>query len=148
MKVQIQRISDIEAEQVIIECVRETKDIIDIKNYVRSKDTTLTGMINDRLYNFALNEVYYFEAVGEHVFAYTEKKVYELKGRLYEIENMYHDRHFNRISKSVVLNLMKIESLSPALNGRFTAHLKNKETIIISRQYVSQLKAAVLGAIK
>jgi DNA-binding LytR/AlgR family response regulator len=40
---------------------------------------------------------------------------------------------------------MKIESLSPALSGRFTAHMKNYKNIIISRQYVSLLKAAVLG---
>jgi len=40
---------------------------------------------------------------------------------------------------------MKLESISPALNGRFTAHMKNNETIIISRQYVPDMKRAVLG---
>ncbi|MCI7234323.1 MAG: LytTR family transcriptional regulator DNA-binding domain-containing protein [Oscillospiraceae bacterium] len=39
---------------------------------------------------------------------------------------------------------MKIESVSPALNGRFTAHMKNGERVIISRQYVPALKKAVL----
>jgi DNA-binding LytR/AlgR family response regulator len=147
MKVKIQRIQDSAAEQVIIECVSETRDIIDIRNYIRAKDTTLTGSIDGRLYQLSLKDIYYFEAVGEHVFAYADKKVYELKGRLYELENAYRDRHFLRCSKSVVLNLMKIESLSPALNGRFTAHLKNKESMIISRQYVGQLKSAVMGGI-
>jgi DNA-binding LytR/AlgR family response regulator len=145
VKVRIRKIDDPAAEQVIIECVQQTKDIIDIKNYVAAKGATLSGSINERLYQIQLNEVFYFEAVGERVFAYTEKNVYELKSRLYEIENAYSDKYFLRCSKSVVLNLMKIESLSPALNGRFTAHMKNKENIIISRQYVSQLKSAVLG---
>lgn len=145
MKVRIQRVEDISAEQVIIECVRQTKDIIDIKNYVISKGTVLSGIIDERMYPINLDEVFYFEAVGEQVFAYTEKKVYELKSRLYEIENTYQDRHFLRCSKSIVLNLLKIECLSPALNGRFTAHLQNKENVIISRQYVHALKAAVLG---
>lgn len=147
MKVRIQKIQDITEEQVIIECVRETKDVTDIKNYVFSKGTALTGDIDGRIYQFNLDEVFYFEAVGEHVFAYTEKKVYELKSRLYELENAYKDKHFLRCSKSIILNLMKIECLSPALNGRFNAHLKNNENIIISRQYVGQLKAAVLGGI-
>jgi DNA-binding LytR/AlgR family response regulator len=40
---------------------------------------------------------------------------------------------------------MKLESISPALNGRFTAHMKNGEEIIISRQYVPEIKCAVLG---
>jgi DNA-binding LytR/AlgR family response regulator len=145
MKVKIRKIEDEAAEQIIIECVRQTKDIIDIKNYIISKGTTLSGSIDERIYQIHLNEVYYFEAVGERVFAYTDKSVYELKSRLYEIENSYKDQYFLRCSKSVVLNLMKIDSLSPALNGRFTAHMKNEENIIISRQYVGQLKSVVLG---
>lgn len=145
MKVTLLQIQDPGAEQVIIEYVHETMDIIDIKNYATSKGTSLTGMIDGRYYQFGLAEVYYFEAVGEHVFAYTEKKVYELKNRLYELENMYWDKHFLRCSKSILLNLMKVESLSPALNGRFTADLKNKEKVIISRQYVGTLKSAILG---
>ena len=145
MKVIIQKIPDTAAEQVIIECVKQTKDIDDIKNYVLSKDTALTGTLDERLYRFSLDEVFYFEAVGERVYAYLEKNVYELKKRLYELENAYSQGHFIRCSKSVLINLMKVESLSPALNGRFTAHLKNKEKVIISRQYVRGLKAAVLG---
>jgi DNA-binding LytR/AlgR family response regulator len=145
MKVQVRKIEDESAERVIIECVRQTKDIIDIKNYVVSKDTTISGTMNERIYTIPLSDIFYFEAVGEHVFAYTDKNVYELKNRLYELEEAYKDRHFFRCSKSAVVNLMKIESLSPALNGRFTAHLKNKENIIISRQYAVQLKAVVLG---
>jgi DNA-binding LytR/AlgR family response regulator len=145
MKVKIRKIEDTDAEQVIIECVQQKSDIIDIKNYIVAKGTTLSGLKDERIYQIHLNEVYYFEAVGERVFAYTEKNVFELKSRLYEIEGAYKDKHFFRCSKSVVLNLMKIDSLSPALNGRFTAHMKNSENIIISRQYVSQLKSVVLG---
>ena len=145
MRVKIRKIEDEAAEQVIIECVQQTNDIIDIKNYIVAKGTILSGSIDERVYQIHLYDVFYFEAVGEHVFAYTEKNVYQLKSRLYEIENMYKDRHFLRCSKSIVLNLMKIKSVSPALNGRFTAHMKNKEDLIISRQYVSQLKSVVLG---
>lgn len=38
-----------------------------------------------------------------------------------------------------------IESISPALNGRFTAHMKNGEKIIISRKYVPEIKLTLLG---
>jgi DNA-binding LytR/AlgR family response regulator len=47
---------------------------------------------------------------------------------------------FLRISKSVIVNLSKIKSLSPALSGRFEAALDNGEKVIISRQYVGDLK--------
>ncbi len=145
MKVCIKQISEKENECLIIECVEMTPDIESIRAYALTKGTTLTGSAEERMYQFNLGDVFYFEAVDERVFAYTKSRTYELKIRLYELENAYADKHFVRCSKSFVLNLMKLDSISPALNGRFTAHMKNGEKIIISRQYVPALKRAVMG---
>lgn len=145
MRVSIKQITDCADEQVVIKCVEVTKDIEDIRVYALTKGTTLTGVCNDRTYQFKLENVFYFEAVDERVFAYTKGMVYELRIRLYEIESAYSDKRFVRCSKSFVINLMKLESISPALNGRFTAHMKSGESIIISRQYVPALKQAVMG---
>jgi DNA-binding LytR/AlgR family response regulator len=145
MRVKIEQIENRDDEQVVIECVEVTKDIDAIRSYALAKGTTLTGMHGERSYIFELGAVYYFEAVDERVFAYTKERVYELKTRLYELENAYSDRHFIRCAKAFIINLMKLESISPALNGRFTAHMKNGESIIISRQYVPALKQAVMG---
>ncbi|WMC92357.1 LytTR family DNA-binding domain-containing protein [Kineothrix sp. MB12-C1] len=145
MKVRIRQISDKADECLIIECVEVTPDIESIRSYALAKGMTLIGSIDERIYQFNLSDVFYFEAVDERVFAYTKGKSYELKIRLYELENAYADKHFIRCSKSFIINLMKLESISPALNGRFMAHMKNGEKIIISRQYVPQIKHAVLG---
>lgn len=40
----------------------------------------------------------------------------------------------------MILNISKIRSVSPSINGRFEAKLTNGETVIISRQYVPNLK--------
>lgn len=145
MNVQIKHINDINNESVVIECVNITPDVESIRSFVLTKGTTLTGMIGERIYQFNLSDVLYFEAVDERVFAYTTNKSYELKIRLYELEKNYEDRKFIRCSKSFVINLMKLDSVSPALNGRFTAYMKNGERIIISRQYVPRIKSVVLG---
>lgn len=145
MNVSIRKISDQSAERVVIECVEMTKDVEDIRDYARSKGITLSGILNKRIYNLELSSIFYFEAVDEKLFAYTIDNVYEVKARLYEIENAYLDKHFMRCAKSFVINMMLIDSISPALNGRFMAHMKNGENIMISRQYVSIFKKAVLG---
>ena len=145
MKVKINKISDKNNECLIIECVEVTPDIESIRAYALTKGTTLTGKIDERFYQFNLSSVIYFEAVDERVFAYTKNNSFELKIRLYELENAYSDKHFIRCSKSFIINLMKLESIVPALNGRFTAHMKNGERIIISRLYVPGIKSAVLG---
>lgn len=145
MKVILQQISDKADERLIIECVEVTPDVESIRSYALTKGTTLTGSVDERIYQFNLSDVFYFEAVDERVFAYTKSRTLELKARLYELENAYSDKHFIRCSKSFVLNLMKIECISPILNGRFMAHMKNGEKIIISRQYVADIKRAVMG---
>lgn len=145
MKAYVKKITDKEAEQVIIECVEVTKEVRDIYTYALTKGTELSGISGDQLKRFRLEDVCYFEAVDEKSFAYTTENVYELKLRLYEIEQAYEPYHFVRCSKSVVLNLMQLDGISPALNGRFLANMKNGEKLMISRQYAQNLKKIVMG---
>ena len=70
-----------------------------------------------------------------------------MKHKLYELESKYEGKSFFRCSKSVIVNLMKIESIKPALNSRFMAKLTNGEVVIISRQYVPQLKEKLKGGL-
>ena len=78
-------------------------------------------------------------------FIYTKDKVYETRQKLYELEELLKTKHFIRVSKSVLLNLMKVSSIKPALNSRFTAVLFSGEQVVISRKYVPELKKALKG---
>lgn len=149
MQVSIKKILNKEKEQVIIECVEISPQVRDIYSYVQNKGTELTGIIDGEYQKkFRLQDVYYFEALDEKVFGYTKDQIFELKMRLYEVEKAYENKHFVRCSKSIVLNLMLLDSISPALNGRFFAHMKNGEKLIISRQYASNVKNVVMGGNK
>lgn len=146
MKVSIRKIQDKKKEQVIIECVEITPEIKDIKAYASLKGTELSGITDGkRMVRFCLEDVYYFEALDEKVFAYTGEQVCEIRMRLYEAEQLYENCHFVRCSKSVLLNLMLLDSISPALNGRFFAHMKNGEKLIISRAYAPKIRRIVMG---
>ena len=81
-----------------------------------------------------------FEAIDNKVFAYGRKNVYEVKEKLYQLEELLGSVPFMRASKSMIINLDKIRYLSPAFGGRFEALLENQEKVIISRQYVPVLK--------
>ena len=45
-----------------------------------------------------------------------------------------------RCGKSMILNADKIQYVRPSVSGRFEATLTNHEKVIISRQYVGELK--------
>ena len=146
MRVGIKKVLNKEDEQVVIECVEITQEIREIHAYVKSKGQKLLGMTTNQCQKkFRLEDVYYFEAVDEKVFAYTKEQEYEIRMRLYEVARAYENQHFVRCSKSVVLNLMLLDGISPALNGRFFAHMKNGEKLIISRQYAPHIKEIVMG---
>lgn len=148
MKVNIELIDDKENERVIIECTEVSKDVKSIKAYAEMRGSTLAGIINGNIHRFNLDDVYYFEAIGERVFAYTQNKVYEMRSRLYELEEAYSIKKFVRCSKSFIINLMELEYIRPELNGRFIAHMKNDEKVIVSRSYVPQIKKIVIGGNK
>ena len=145
MKVSVKQIGRDRDEQVIVHCYEVNDDVKTIVSFIKSTGITLPGYIEEWASQISLQDIYFVEAVDNKVFAYTAKKVYELKCKLYEFVMLYENRKFFRCSKSFVINLMKIYHVRPILNGRFSATLFNGEEVIISRQYVPELKKRLLG---
>ncbi len=145
MKVSVKQIGRDQEEQAIILCYEINENVKNIVSYIKATGDTLAGYVDERVSQIFPQDIFYVEAVDDRVFAYTAKKVYELKCKLYEFTTLYENRRFFRCSKSFVINLMKIDNVRPILNGRFLATLFSGEEIIISRQYVPELKKRLLG---
>ena len=145
MEIKLLKIAKEQPEQMEIRCHEVTEEIKEIVSFVKTRQGRLTGLQEDRQFEVPVSEVCYIEAVDNKVFLYTAKQVYETRQKLYELEELLKDKYFLRVSKSLLLNLMKVRAIKPALNGRFTAVLQSGEEIIISRKYVPELKAALKG---
>ena len=145
MDVEIEKVGTQEREMVLIRCHAVTEEIREIESFVKSRQGMLTGVKDSNQYEIAVQDIYYIESVDGRTFLYTKEQTYETSYRIYELEDRLKSRYFLRISKSMLLNLMKIRSIQPALNGRFTAVLQSGEEVIISRSYVKGLKAALRG---
>ena len=155
MKITIMDLLPGEVEEVLIKCDSLTPKVMELINELKHQNEEeqartvqsaqkLKVYLNGTIHLLAPDEVYYFEYVDQKVFAYGKTKVYEIKSKLYELEEQLSETDFIRVSKSSILNLNKIGSLAPSLGGRFEAKLKNGEKVVISRQYVNTLKE-VLG---
>ncbi|MBR4983083.1 MAG: LytTR family transcriptional regulator DNA-binding domain-containing protein [Lachnospiraceae bacterium] len=147
MLIKILKIARSEPEELEIRCHEETEEVKDIITFVKSRQGKLTGICEGQQHEIPIADVYYVETVDNSVFIYGQNKVYETKQKLYELEGMLREKYFLRVSKSLVLNLMKIKSIKPALNGRYSAILHSGEEVIISRKYVAQLKCALKGEV-
>jgi DNA-binding LytR/AlgR family response regulator len=100
----------------------------------------LTVYLDKQAFLLPVSEVFYIESVDLKSFVYAKGNVYLSKLKLYELEKSLNQSEFLRISKQMIVNLRKIQSISPAGGGRFEALLLNGEKIIVSRQYVPRLK--------
>lgn len=78
------------------------------------------------------------------VFAVTHKGEYELRHRLYEIEDMLPSYPFVRISNSEIINLKNVQNFDLSLTGTICVKFKNDTITYVSRRYVSKLKK-ILG---
>lgn len=140
MKITIQDLPEGEEDEIIIRCRAMDEQLMKFIYALRAGREKITVSKGDRLFQILATGIYYFEAVGNKVFAYLEKDVYETKYKLYELEHRLSGTDFFRASKSTIINLSKMESVCPDFNGRFEACMKNGERLIISRQYVPLLK--------
>jgi len=129
-----------EEDQIIVKCREVSPEIMGLLHQLHAQSYMLTGYIDEVIRKVPPSEIFYIETVNGRTFLYGEHNVYEAKQKLYELEENLGTSDFLRVSKSVLLNLRKIKTLVPALSGRLEAILKNDEKVIISRQYVGELK--------
>ena len=140
MKITIQDCGDGEEEEIIIRCRNMDKQMLKTIYELKARREKITVYKDDKIFQILPQDIYYFESVDNRVFVYMAEEVYETRMKLYELEKSLLNTDFFRAAKSTIINLANVKNLSPALAGRFEAHMKNGEALIISRQYVQDLK--------
>lgn len=143
MKISVREIDCHEEEEILIKCHEINEEIMELVRRLKLDRDRLTAYADDEVYRIALWDIFYFETVDSKSFLYCEDKVYETKLRLYEFEDLTRAGKFFRASKSTVLNTTKISHVKPSMSGRFEVYLKNGECVLVSRQYVPELKKQI-----
>lgn len=140
MRIEIKKIQQNEKEYLEIGCHKVDDRINEIVQFVKLRQGSVDAYKDEKQYQILIADILYVEAVDDRCFIYLEKECYESRKRLYEFEELLPMRQFARISKAVIVNLMKVQFIKPALNGRFLCQLKNGEQVIVSRKYVPEMK--------
>lgn len=84
--------------------------------------------------------IMYAETVDRKTFLYSEQEVYCYKGTLTKLEEELKTTSFLRISKTTLLNVRYLNYVKPYANHRLKATLTNGESLLISRNYIQDLK--------
>ncbi len=130
--------------EVEIRCRERDEEVENLINAVKAAGDTLIGeKENGDKTPVYISKVLYFEAVDRNVYAYSTSEIYRVKKTLYDLEELTIDNHFVRISKSVIVNIKAIQKISPDSSRRLKLLLRNGEWIIVSRNYVGDLKKSL-----
>ena len=145
MKVTIIETKDVEATEVKILCEQKDAQVEAIVTALNVWNQEIIGKKDDANHVIPLYEIFYFESVDEKVFCYTKNETFEVKYRLYELEEALAKARFTRIGISMILNVAQVDAFKSSMNGRMEARLKNRESVEISRSYVPTLRRMLGG---
>ncbi len=140
MKITIHENPNAKETEITVICAEMTAELEEIIANIGLIGHTVAGKKDGETFFVSMKDIYYFESVDGAVFFYTENETYEATARLYKIEETLQSSKFARISKTTIANLGKMRSIKPAENSKLVATLTNGEKILVSRQYVSEIK--------
>lgn len=116
-----------------------------IIEYLEGQNEKMSGMREGQQFFISIQDILYLESVDGVTFFYTKKEVYRTGHTLTMFEALYAQEGFFRCSKSMMLNIYRIERLKSMPGNRIDATMDNGEHIVISRRYAGELRNLLKG---
>lgn len=144
LKIDIRKIESGE-DEIIIRYREETEQIRAVLDVLRCEGEKLYGKKDGDTVSVIPGDILYIESVDDRSFAYTACDVIRLEGSLTGIMQKLNDDRFFRCSKSMIINIDKVERLRSLSSNRIDATMEGGEHILISRTYASEFRRILKG---
>ena len=141
MKVRIELDPQMDEPEMIIRAPRLTEDVARLQQLILEQKMTPLTFYKDRSEYFVdVSEILFFETDGEKIYGHTREEAYEVRQKLYELEDIL-PIAFCRISKSTIVNTKQIYSIEKSFSGTSTVNFyQTHKQVHVSRHYYQLLK--------
>ena len=141
MKVRIELDPQMDEPEMIIRAPRLTEDVARLQQLILEQNMTPLTFYKDRSEYFVdVSEILFFETDGEKIYGHTKEEAYEVRQKLYELEEIL-PIAFCRISKSTIVNTKQIYSIEKSFSGPSTVNFyQTHKQVHVSRHYYQLLK--------
>lgn len=141
MKVRIELDPQMDEPEMIIRAPRLTEEVARLQQLILEQKMTPLTFYKDRSEYFVdVSEILFFETDGEKVYGHTREEAYEVRQKLYELEEIL-PIAFCRISKSTIVNAKQIYSIEKSFSGTSTVNFyQTHKQVHVSRHYYQLLK--------
>jgi len=141
MKINIDIDENHEETQVTIHAKEWTQELEEIVKIIKKeKQQRLFGIDKDQTILLEPKEIDYIHAEKRKIFAVSKDKHFEVKMKLYEVEDFLIPHGFTRSSKSVIGNIHRIEKFEASSNANLCVYFQSGNKEYITRKYVSAIK--------
>lgn len=144
MKYRVERITEGE-DEVIIRCREVTEEIAQLLTRLQTAGRRLVGYLDGRQQIVPATEILYIESVDGKTFVCTKEEVLRVEHSLQQLEQLLDTANFFRCSKSMILNIDKVQTLKSLASNRIDATMQSGEHILISRTYASEFRKRLKG---
>lgn len=103
----------------------------------------LMGYQGDHVTKLPPEEIFRLYTSGSRVLAETDRGTYQVRLRIYELEQALAGQDFIRISQGEIINLSRTDQFDLSRSGTICVRLKNGQSAYVARRYVKKLKQAL-----
>ena len=141
MKVRIELDPQMDEPEMIIRAPRLTEEVARLQQLILEQKMTPLTFYKDRSEYFVdVSEILFFETDGEKIYGHTREEAYEVRQKLYELEEIL-PVAFCRVSKSTIVNTKQIYSIEKSFSGTSTVNFyQTHKQVHVSRHYYQLLK--------
>lgn len=142
MKIRLDISSEYQEKEVIIRANKKDEEVAEILRNLQEIDTKLhniNGYLDNTVYSLSTQDILFFETNDRNVYAHTKDNAFLIHYRLYELEENLPD-NFLRVSKSSILNVDEVKSLTQSVMGNLIQFRDSYKQIYVSRRFLKKLK--------
>lgn len=134
------------AETTVVICTDKVTDEIQqlVRKLSQDAPQVIVGFREDEAVILTQEEMLRVYAEGGKVYAETLNGRFQMRQRLYELEERLDAKRFVRISNAEIVNLGWIRGFDLSFAGTICVRMKNDAVTYVSRRYVAKIKQ-VLG---
>lgn len=132
--------------EIVIKCYQINEDIMNLQKLISNYNYSSIDieLFKDNIEFYEnVDNIIFFETQDDVIKAHTRNDIFTIKRRLYELEHIL-PHYFCRISKSAIVNVKEIYSITKNITASSKIEFRNTHKIIfVSRGYFKPLKSKI-----
>lgn len=127
--------------KIVVYANNMSKEVVKLLNIItNSTINSINGFIENKLCILNLEDIYSIYSENGKVYAKTNDNTYNLKHRIYELEESLKNKGFIRISNSEIVNLRLVKNLDFDFINTIRLNFVNDDYSYVSRRYIKKIK--------